>query len=93
MIGRQSTAGDDAMQVPPRYPEEAKRNRISGTAQFSVLVGPDGGIVKMIALGGPTELVQAAADAVRKWRYEPILLNGKPCYVLTAVDVNFTLSR
>ena len=41
---------------------------------------------------GPRELIQASIDAVRQWTYEPTSLNGKPCYVLTRIDVNFEIS-
>ncbi|HEY1496284.1 MAG TPA: energy transducer TonB [Candidatus Solibacter sp.] len=80
-------------QVAPVYPVSARRGGVQGTVRFNVLVRVDGSIGKMIAVSGPAALVQAAAQAVRNWRYEPTLLNGRPCYVLTAIDVNFTLSR
>ena len=80
-------------QVPPVYPPVAKNAGIQGTARFDVLVGTDGKIVRMVVVSGPEELVRAAAAAVRNWRYEPVMLNGRPCFVLTKIDVNFTLSR
>jgi len=41
---------------------------------------------------GPAELISASLEAVRQWEYKPATLNGKPCYVETRIDVNFTLS-
>jgi TonB family protein len=78
-------------QTPPIYPPAARNNGVEGTARLSVLIGLDGAIVKMAAVSGPPELITAAAQAVRNWRYEPTLLNGRPCYILTAIDVRFTL--
>jgi hypothetical protein len=66
------------------YPVSARRGGVQGTVRFNVLVRLNGSIGKMITVSGP---------AVRDWRYEPTLLNGRPCYVLTAIGVNFTLSR
>jgi protein TonB len=80
-------------QVAPVYPTSARAGGVQGTAQFNVLIMPDGSIGKMVAVSGPPVLVEAAARAVRNWKYEPTLLNGRACYILTAIDVNFTLSR
>ena len=37
------------------------------------------------------ELINAAIDAVKQWRYEPTLLNGKPVEVITSITVEFRL--
>jgi periplasmic protein TonB len=39
------------------------------------------------------ELVDAAVEAVKQWRYEPTLLNGAPIEVVTNVRVNFRLTE
>jgi protein TonB len=39
------------------------------------------------------ELTDAAINAVRQWRYEPTLLNGKPVEVITTVTANFRLEQ
>jgi protein TonB len=38
-------------------------------------------------------LAQAVLDAVRQWRYQPTLLNGKPVEVQTEIAVNFDLDQ
>jgi D-alanyl-D-alanine endopeptidase (penicillin-binding protein 7) len=40
---------------------------------------------------GDARLAQAALDAVKQWRYEPILMNGKPTELEATVTVNFKL--
>jgi protein TonB len=42
-------------------------------------------------LRGIPLLDDAAADAVRQWRYTPTLLNGVPVAVVMTVTVNFRL--
>ena len=79
--------------VAPVYPAEAKRNRIQGRVTLEILVGKDGHVSQVTVVSGPTELVQAASDAVLQWVYRGTLLNGEPVSVLTTVDVNFTLSQ
>jgi hypothetical protein len=44
------------------------------------------------ALEGDARLGVAAVDAVKQWRYEPILKGGKPVDIKALVTVNFRLS-
>lgn len=73
------------------YPAVAKAARVQGTVHFRALIGPDGAVKSLTTLGGPLPLAQAAADAVRQWRYQPTLVDGKPVEVTTQIDVAFTL--
>jgi protein TonB len=43
------------------------------------------------ATEGDARLAAAALDAVRQWRYEPILVGGKPVEFKATVTVNFKL--
>lgn len=56
---------------PPEYPELARRNNISGTARLQVVVAPDGSVKEIKVLGGNAVLVEAAVQAVKKWKYQP----------------------
>jgi protein TonB len=80
-----------ARQVLPVYPALAKTARVQGTVRFRVTVGTDGAVKSLTPLGGPLPLVQAATDAVRQWRYQPTLVDGKPVEVVTEIDVAFAL--
>jgi protein TonB len=55
----------------PEYPEIAKRNNIQGTARLQILVAPDGTVKDIKVLGGNAILVEAAIQAVKKWKYQP----------------------
>jgi len=78
---------------PPTYPLYARNAGIQGTVRLETLISPTGVVARMVAKSGPQELVQAAVDAVKTWRYQPTILNGSAVYVLTTIDVNFALSR
>lgn len=52
----------------------------------------DGTVLGLRVVSGPPELIDAALASVRQWTYKPTLLNGKPVYVMTLIDTNFTLS-
>jgi hypothetical protein len=78
--------------VTPSYPRAARDAGIQGTVQLGAVIGLDGKILYLHPDGGPPELIPASIEAVSQWEYQTTLLNGKPCYVVTRIDVNFTLS-
>lgn len=56
---------------PAAYPEIAKRMRVSGVVRLSVTVDSEGKVTDVKPLSGNTMLSTAAAEAVRRWRFEP----------------------
>jgi TonB family protein len=56
--------------IAPRYPELAKRMHIEGAVKVEVAVRPNGSVKSTTVLGGSPVLVQAALDAVQKWKFE-----------------------
>jgi TonB family protein len=78
--------------VPPIYPPDARAGHVTGTVVLHVIIGTDGSVEEVSYESGPTRLADAAADAVRQWRYRPILLNGIAVEVDTTVSVTFSLS-
>lgn len=91
-IGGNVMAANLVSQVPPVYPPLAKMARQQGTVKFQATIGTDGKVEALQVISGPPLLVQASVDAVKKWVYQPTLLNGAPVEVVTTVDVNFTLA-
>ena len=78
--------------VVPIYPGLAKSAGIEGIVKFTAVIGTDGKIQNLKVISGPTPLVEAASDAVKRWVYRPTLLNGQPVEVITQISVNFTIS-
>jgi len=56
--------------VAPMYPELAKRMSIAGVVKVEVVVAPNGSVKSTKVVGGHPLLVNAAVDAVKKWRFE-----------------------
>ena len=75
--------------VDPVYPERARRLGLEGSVRLRVAIARDGAIEDVKALSGHPLLAEAAADAVRQWRYRPTVLNGKQVPVLTVITVTF----
>jgi TonB family protein len=60
-----------ASRVTPTYPELAKRMHIHGIVRVEATVRPNGTVKTTRVLGGNPVLVDAAVDAVSKWKFEP----------------------
>lgn len=56
--------------VSPTYPELARRMSISGVVKVQVIVAPNGSVKSTKVVGGHPLLVNAAVDAVKKWRFD-----------------------
>jgi protein TonB len=79
--------------VIPVYPPLARQTRISGIVRFTAIIAKDGTIQNLTVISGHPMLMQAAAQAVRQWRYRPTLLNGDPVEVVAPIEVIFTLNQ
>src|SRR5688572_19595540 len=65
-------------EVRPPYPQLARQARISGMVKLAAVIATDGSVQALRAVSGHPLLINAALEAVRQWRYQPTLLNGKP---------------
>lgn len=55
----------------PRYPNLARGMALTGVVKIDALVLPDGTVKSVEVKGGHPVLGQAAANAVRRWKWEP----------------------
>jgi TonB family protein len=55
----------------PAYPTLARNLALEGVVKVDALVAPDGSVKALDIKGGHPVLVQAAATAVRHWKWEP----------------------
>ena len=75
----------------PTYPVEAMHMHIEGAVQLSASITKNGDIAAVKILSGDPQLARAAVDAVKRWKYQPYLLNGEPVEIQTQITVNFKL--
>jgi TonB family protein len=76
----------------PEYSEEARKAKFQGTCVLWLVVGPDGRprdirVTRTLGLG----LDEKAIEAVKNWKFEPALKDGKPVAVQINVEVSFRL--
>ncbi|HEY6373029.1 MAG TPA: energy transducer TonB [Candidatus Sulfotelmatobacter sp.] len=60
-----------AARVAPAYPELAKKMHIHGVVRVEAVVKANGAVKTTRVLGGNPVLVDAAIEAVTKWKFEP----------------------
>jgi len=76
----------------PEYSEEARKAKFQGTCVLWLVVGPDGRprdirVQRTLGLG----LDEKAIEAVKTWRFDPAMKDGKPVAVQINVEVSFRL--
>lgn len=102
----QQSAPSDTLEVPgsemearlvhvvaPVYPQIAVVAHVSGTVLMHAIIAEDGRLKTITYISGPALLKQAAMNAVRQWRYQAYVANGKTVSVDTTVSVVFSLAR
>lgn len=89
----QSLALKPIFSVAPVYPEHLKEERIAGEVILTVFISEKGDVElfsgRAVARSLHPDLDKAAMEAVKQWKYEPILWAGKPIRIVTFVSVVF----
>lgn len=91
-VGGDVLAPEKIVAPQPQYTELARKARIQGVVIVQAIIDKTGSVTNVKVLKGlPMGLDQAAADAIKSWRFKPATLNGKPVAVYYTLTVNFTL--
>ena len=86
-IGGQVSAPALVKRVEPVYPAIAQLAAIDGIVILDAIVDEHGRVQSLKVLRGHPLLVKAASEAVQRWEYEPLKLNGTP----TAFELTVSL--
>jgi L-ribulose-5-phosphate 3-epimerase len=78
--------------VPPKYPLNARKMGIEGTVIVEAVTNADGRVISTKILKGVAALNKSASDAVKKWLYEPLVLDGRRRPIVFTVTMNFSVS-
>ena len=74
----------------PAYPADALAAGVDGVVVAEILVNDAGIVADARVLKSVPPLDEAALRAVREWRYDPTIVDGKAVPVRMTVTVNFT---
>jgi TonB family protein len=77
--------------VDPKYPELAKSQHIQGAVELEAQVLGDGTVGNVAVLRGDPLLAEAAANAVKQWKYQPYSVNGRQVERQERITVKFSL--
>jgi periplasmic protein TonB len=80
---------------PPSYPVDAQRSGIQGYVTLAFTIRPDGSVdeIEVIEDQPRGTFRRAAQRAVRRWRFEPILVNGRATEYRVQHRIDFTLEN
>jgi protein TonB len=85
------TAAAIVTRTTPRYPPQARADHIQGDVILHAIIDKEGYISELQVLAGDDLLAQSALQAVRQWRYKPMLFDGEPAEVDTTITITFSL--
>jgi protein TonB len=75
--------------VEPQYPQTAKNVGISGLVRVKLVIDESGSVANIVWTEGPMLLRQAAQDAVRQWKFRPVVVDGKAVRAAGYIDFGF----
>jgi TonB family protein len=80
-------------EVPPVYPREAERLGIKGWVDVEFTIAPDGTTQDVVVRSAQPQNTfdQAAVDAVKRWRFEPVVRAGAAVPQRAAMRIRFEL--
>ena len=80
-------------EVPPVYPREAERLGLKGWVDVEFTIAPDGTTQDVVVSNSQPQRTfdQAAVDAVKRWRFAPVMRDGAAVTQRAAMRIRFEL--
>jgi TonB family protein len=91
MPATQAADREPIADAQPAYPLLAQHMNVQGSVVLQAVIGTDGVVENLRVLSGPAILASAAQQAVREWRFKPIVQNGQAVESKATITVNFTI--
>ena len=80
--------------VEPTYPPTAVSAHLQGMVILEAIVDEEGRVTEVKVLRSVNPLLdREALNAVRQWRYAPVVLNGTPVKFVLSVSLSFSLQN
>jgi len=77
--------------VEPGYPAMARQLHLHGAVQLQAHISPTGNVEDGKPMTGNAVLMNAAAAAVKRWRFAPFTADGKPSKAVAELSFSFRL--
>jgi protein TonB len=75
--------------VEAEYPPLAKQLKISGSVELEAVIAEDGTVEKVNIVAGNPVLTKAGVEALKKWKFKPVMADGKAVKALAPVIFDF----
>ncbi len=81
--------------VAPEFPDKALSQHVNGAVTVEYTVGTNGDTrdVRVVESTPPGMFDKAATNAVKRWRYDPVAVNGVPVEVPVRTSIRFELPK
>lgn len=73
------------------YPLLAQHMNVQGSVVLQAVISAQGSVENLTVLSGPAILTTAAQQAVREWRFKPVMQNGQAVETKAMITVNFSI--
>ncbi len=77
--------------VAPEYPQIARQLKIEGVVELEATLAESGHVETVNVVSGNPVLARPAADALKKWKFAPQTLDGKPVRAMAPVSISFKM--
>jgi periplasmic protein TonB len=77
--------------VPPDYPAVAKQLKMQGTVELEAVISTEGTVAEVHIVSGNPVLTKAAVEAVKKWKFTPVMEDGKPARAVAPISLEFKM--
>lgn len=78
-------------EVRPVYPREAKEKQLEGAVSLDVLIDDKGNVRQVSVIEGPEIFKTGAVEAMKKFKFRPAKVEGKPVAVRIRYSIKFKL--
>lgn len=73
----------------PEYPLVARQLKVTGKVMLEAVVAEDGKVTEVRILSGNPILTKPAAEALKRWRFQPFQSGGKPSAAVAELSFEF----
>jgi len=80
-------------QKDPEYPRALREARVEGRVMLLIAVKSNGSVGEVKVQSGNPALAQAAVQAVKRWKFEPAIYDGRPIAVWLPYPFVFKLDK
>jgi TonB family protein len=75
----------------PHYPDAARSKRLEDTCVIRYTIGKNGRVIDLAVIEHAKAAMfdEETVNTIRKWRFRPMMVNGKPVEVVHEVEVYY----